>query len=134
MIIRIAHVCIIARDLAETEHFYCTVLGMTKKFEFQKHEERIGFYLHAGGSTFIEVFKGDSAGPSLPIRHICLETDDIDAVRRQLEQHGLTATAKTLGCDHSWQIWCKDPNGVDIEFHEYTDNSLQKTGGVARLT
>lgn len=135
MISRIAHVCIIARDLEETERFYCGALGMKAGFDFRRGDERVGFYLEAGGGTYIEIFRGDcgpDAGAS-PLRHLCLEVDDLDAVKRSLEAHGVSATDKSLPCDHTWQIWCKDPNGVDIEFHQYTPESLQKTGGVAQV-
>jgi catechol 2,3-dioxygenase-like lactoylglutathione lyase family enzyme len=131
MITRIAHVCIIARDLGETEQFYCGTLGFRKVFDFQKAGEIIGFYLEVGGSNYIEVFRGDPAGSACPIRHICLETQDIDGVKKRLADNGVAATDKKLGCDQSWQIWCKDPNGVDIEFHQYTEKSLQRLGGVA---
>jgi catechol 2,3-dioxygenase-like lactoylglutathione lyase family enzyme len=133
MIQRIAHVCILAKDLEETERFYCGVLGLEKGFEFHKLGKPTGFYLNAGGTTFIEVFAGNPEGTVAGLRHFCLETDDLDALQQRLEAHGIKSTAKHLGCDHSWQIWCKDPNGVDIEFHEYTDRSLQLTGGIASL-
>ena len=133
MITRIAHVCIIARDLAETERFYCEALGFRKVFDFRKGEDIVGFYLEVGNSNYIEVFRGDPAGTSTPIKHICLEAADLDEVKCRLAERGVTTTDKKLGCDQSWQIWCKDPNGMDIEFHQYTDRSLQRLGGVAAI-
>jgi len=53
---RLAHVCIGAINLAETEHFYIDLLGMDKAFDFYRDDRQIGFYLRAGESTFIEVF------------------------------------------------------------------------------
>jgi catechol 2,3-dioxygenase-like lactoylglutathione lyase family enzyme len=134
MIRRIAHVCILSRDLDAAERFYCGALGMRKGFEFRKAGELVGFYLDAGGGCHIEVFRGEGQpdAPS-PIRHFCLETDDLDAVKRRLAEHGVESTEKTLPCDHSWQIWCKDPDGISIEFHQYTADSLQLTGGVAEI-
>ncbi len=32
-----------------------------------------------------------------------------------------------MGCDHSLQFWVVDPNGVDVEFYQYTDKSAQLT-------
>lgn len=134
MITRIAHVCLVARDLEATEKFYCGALGMEKRFEFRKDGELVGFYLDAGGGTYIEVFRGEGQ-PDAPstIRHFCLETDDLDAVKRSLAEHGVESTEKKLPCDHSWQIWCKDPDGMGIEFHQYTEESLQLRGGVAEV-
>ena len=134
MVTRIAHVCIFARDLSQTERFYCDALGMTKRFDFFKDGAVVGYYLDAGGGTFIEVFGGGTtAEPNSNLRHLCLETDDLDALRARLAENGVAATEKSFGCDNAYQVWCRDPNGVDVEFHQYTDKSLQITGGVARL-
>ena len=62
MIRRLAHVCIGATDLAETERFYLDLLGLEKAFDFIRAGQQIGFYLKAGDSTFIEVFV-ENAGP-----------------------------------------------------------------------
>jgi hypothetical protein len=35
---------------------------------------------------------------------------------------------KKIGADNSWQLWCKDPTGIDMEFHQYTETSAQLTG------
>ena len=51
-----------------------------------------------------------------------------DAAQRELAAHGITTSEKKLGGDKSWQIWFKDPNGMDIELHQYTDASAQVTG------
>ena len=134
MIKRIAHVCILARDLGAAEWFYCTALGLTKKFEFRRGGDVIGFYLDAGGGTFIEIFRGEPAGGDSWVRHFCLEVDDIDAVKRRLDEHGVATGEKICPCDHAWQFWCKDPSGMEIEFHQYTERSLQLTGGVAELS
>ena len=60
MIKGIAHVCLSAKDLAAAEHFYCQVLGLKKRFDFVRKGEVVGFYLSAGGRTYIEVFGSDS--------------------------------------------------------------------------
>ena len=57
MIKQIAHVCIAAHDLAETERFYCTGLGFTRLFDFIRQGEVIGFYLQVSPGSFIEVFQ-----------------------------------------------------------------------------
>lgn len=62
-----------------------------------------------------------------PIRHFCLEVDDIEQVRRRLTENGYEVTDKKLGADQSWQLWTTDPSGVRIEFHQYTDRSSQVT-------
>jgi hypothetical protein len=33
-----------------------------------------------------------------------------------------------MGADDSLQFWIQDPNGLDIEFQQYTEHSSQFTG------
>lgn len=131
----IAHVCIQSADLARAEWFYCSVLGFDKRFVFKRGDKCIGFYLAIGKSNFIEVFEAPPAAytPSR-IRHFCLEVADINATYELLKRNGITVSEPKLGCDHTWQIWCKDPDDIDIEFHAYTAESCQKTGGVCNVT
>lgn len=57
-----------------------------------------------------------------------MEVEDIDAVAERLREMGVEAPEKKIGSDSSWQIWCKDPSGIDMEFHQYTEKSSQVTG------
>lgn len=135
MIKGIAHICIGTSDLAATERFYCSGLGMAKGFDFIRKGEVIGFYLKAGGSSFVEVFKREKIvpQPDAPILHLCLEVTDIDATIRQLRSCGYDVTDKAMGADESWQAWVTDPAGVRIEFHQYTTKSCQVTGSICVL-
>lgn len=128
MIQQLAHICIHTHDIQATEHFYCKALGLEKGFEFIRRGKRFGFYLKCGQHTFIEVFEGNQSEVG-NINHLALQVDDMDAVRQQIEQAGYTVGAKKLGADQSWQCWLKDPNGVRIELHEYTPQSMQLVGG-----
>ncbi len=130
MIKQMAHVCIGAKNLAETERFYCDVLGLTKKFDFDKGGEEIGFYIDLGGNTFVEVFADSemNEGQRPPIKHFCLEVEDIDAVIAAVREKGWTISDKKFGADNAWQAWINDPSGVAIELHQYTAESSQYTG------
>lgn len=128
MIKQLAHLCIHTRDLDATLAFYCDALGMTKAFDFERQGKPFGYYLNLGANTFLEVFEGDP-GAVGNINHLCLETDDLDATLARLTKHGVEATDKKLGADHSWQSWITDANGVRIELHQYTDKSMQLVGG-----
>ena len=111
MIKQLAHVCIGANDLAESEKFYCDILGLKKTFDFEKEGAPYGFYVALGATTFIEVFiQNDPANYERPImRHLCLEVDDIDAFIAAVRGKGTEVTDKKLGRDQSWQCWVKDP-------------------------
>ena len=47
VITRLAHINILAHDLAAAEQFYCGVLGMERGFDFIKNGELYGFYEQA---------------------------------------------------------------------------------------
>ncbi len=129
MIKALAHLCVFARDLNRSREFYCGVLGLPQHFDFFKDGVLFGFYLQVSPGQFIEVFQ---AGPATETRqqrihHFCFEVEDIDALREALIKHGVAVTPKKLGCDQTWQCWCKDPDGTDVEFQQYTPKSSQFT-------
>jgi lactoylglutathione lyase/glyoxylase I family protein len=129
MIKQLAHACIVSSDLAAAEKFYCGALGFRKIFDFIKAGALYGFYLALGNGTFLEVFgeaANDSSAPR--IKHLCFEVEDIDLAVEELDAKQVVHTEKKLGADHTWQIWIKDPDGIDIEFHQYTGKSSQLTG------
>ncbi len=126
----LAHICILTRDLEATSTFYCQALGMKRKFDFFKDGNLYGFYLEMSDGNYIEAFRDDAVGDRVsgPFLHLCLETDDIEASRQQLMAAGVAVSEIKKGCDNTFQIWFKDPNGLDIELHQYTAQSSQRTG------
>ena len=52
----------------------------------------------------------------------------------QMGWNDIEVTDKQLGGDNAWQVWAEDPNGVRIEFHQYTDDSMQLVGGTCPVT
>lgn len=129
MIKGFAHVCLGALDLAAVEKFYCSGLGMKKAFDFVSKGTVTGFYLEVAPGNYIEVFRQDviDAHSRSPMLHFCIEVDDIDQIGHRLIANGYEASQKMMGPDFSWQMWTKDPSGVGIEFHQYTDRSCQTT-------
>ncbi len=129
MIKRIAHLCLVSKDLTATERFYANALGLKKAFNFLRDGTVTGFYLAVGEDSFIEVFLTDQTrdGKSSAIKHLCLEVDSIDEISARVKKAGYEITDKQLGSDRSWQAWLTDPNGVRIELHEYTPASSQLT-------
>jgi len=127
LIKQMAHACIFAHDLEQTERFYRDVLGLAKAFDFRRDEQWIGFYLDLGGRTFIEVFHkpASSFSEANQINHICLETEDLDRLLAHMRAQGVEITDKKLGVDGTWQSWATDPNGVKLEIFQYTADSLQ---------
>ena len=133
---RLAHVCIGATDLAATERFYVDALGMEIAFDFVQAGERVGFYLRAGDSTFIEVF-AEKQAPNFEraiIRHFCLEVADLDAVIAAIANAGIEVSPKKLGGDGAWQAWITDPSGAQIELMQYSAESSQFSGRTVDLS
>ncbi len=133
MIVRLAHVCIESDDLESTESFY-SYLGIDRKFEFRNRQnELIGMYLDIGHDTYLEIIKVSEPCKDGIVRHFAIEVEAVDAVRKTLLEKGVEVSEKKLGVDHTWMVTCHDPNGIFIEFHEYTKRSLQKAGGSCEI-
>jgi len=130
MLKRIAHVCLNVKNLDRSLDFY-TRLGFQPVFRFTRGGRPFGVYLRLAEATFIEIF--EDPRPEAPVNtglvHFCLETDDLDSMMRELAAKGISFSEKKLGCDHTWQIWLKDPDGNAFEVHQYTQESMQFTGG-----
>jgi len=56
--------------------------------------------------------------------------EDIQTTVAELRSRALEVSDPVLGADHSWQAWLTDPDGVRIELHQYTPESLQLRGGI----
>ena len=129
MLVRLAHVCIETSKLSATENFYIA-LGAQRRFEFRNlQNELIGMYLYFGENSFIELVKISSDRPDGKIAHFALEVADIDSARSTLLERGIVVAEKCLGGDKTWMITCHDPNGIFIELHQYTADSMQHRGG-----
>ena len=128
---QLAHVCIFAKDLAETRDFYRDALGMEIVFNFHRDVAWHGFYLGANGRSHVEVFLKPEAeyAERNQINHFCLEVESIDAAVAHLRSKGVSVTEKKYACDDTWQAWIADPNGVRIELFEYSPKSAQFIGG-----
>lgn len=129
MLVRLAHICVETPDLEGTEAFY-QKLGAERRFEFRNpQEELIGMYMYFAGDSYIELVKVAEPRSEGAINHFALQVEDIDLAQQTLENAGIEVTGKELGVDHTWMITCRDPNGVYIELHQYTADSMQHRGG-----
>lgn len=127
MTTQLAHVCLGSRDLAGSYRFYHEVLNFQVIHRFINDAgELYGFFAHAGGRTFIEIFneQGDPSGPGL-FRHLCFEVDDLQALADTLRGHGFAPEITRGRTDRTLQFWISDPDGNKIEFHQYDAESIQ---------
>ncbi|MDR2693465.1 MAG: VOC family protein, partial [Chitinispirillales bacterium] len=128
---KIAHVCLYVKDLTRSVDFY-SKLGFQKRFVFNRNGNLFGAYLEFGDGNFIELFEDVSRSAVAALgrlAHFCLETPDIDAAMESLSARRIGFSPKKLGCDSTYQIWLKDPDGNEFEIHQYTENSSQLVGG-----
>lgn len=129
----LAHVCIESCDLEATEKFY-QVLGLKRQFEFRnKQNELVGFYLAFANGTYIEVIKHSNCSGDGTVKHFAIEVDNVDEAYDALVSAGYDVTGKELAGDYNWMITCRDPNGIFIELQQYTDQSMQREGGVCEV-
>jgi catechol 2,3-dioxygenase-like lactoylglutathione lyase family enzyme len=126
---RLSHVSLSSRDLAATERFYVEIMGFEIAHEFRNAAgERYGFFLHAGGGTFIECFRGEPAAGAGAFRHLCFEVDDIAGFAVRLKAHGIADVAPRRGrTDHVLQLSFVAPDGIEIEIHQHDEQSALKS-------
>jgi len=127
---RIAHVCLNVRNLERSLAFY-TRLGLEPVFRFTRKGRPFGVYLQLAEASFVEIFEDPTLATPVNtgLVHFCLETEDLDGLMADLRARGVDCGEKKLGCDATWQIWLKDPDGNAFEVHQYTRDSMQLTGG-----
>jgi catechol 2,3-dioxygenase-like lactoylglutathione lyase family enzyme len=126
---RLSHVSLSSRDLAATECFYVDILGFKIAHEFHNAAgERYGFFLHAGGGSFLECFQvKDAAAPGGMFRHLCFEVDDIGSFADHLRARGFPEIVTRRGrTDRILQFFIRDPDGVEIEFQQHDEQSALK--------
>lgn len=127
MIKQLSHTCILTNDLKCTEHFYTEVLGLKKKFNFLRNNEIIGFYLDTGNSTYIEIVETKKIlnQENSSLQHFCFEVEDIELAISNIKSKNWNIGEKYIGDDNTPHVLLKDPNGVQLELHQYTPKSAQ---------
>jgi catechol 2,3-dioxygenase-like lactoylglutathione lyase family enzyme len=130
---KLAHVCIETQDLDKTEVFY-RGLGLRRQFDFKNKDGLlVGFYLAFENESFIEVILNRMPQSDGVIKHFAIETDDIDQARADAIDAGIDVGEKEFSGDRLWMFTCRDPNGIFIEVMQYTQDSMQRVGGVCEV-
>jgi lactoylglutathione lyase len=136
MIRSLTHAAVRATDLERSVAFYRDVLGLAEHFRLKGEDGRTFLvYMKIADGQFIELFPGGSGvssnQPTSGIVHLCFEVDNIHEAYRRLTHRGIASLygEPVLAADHTWQFWIADPDGTPIEFHQFTDRSMQHTGG-----
>ncbi|MCS7458572.1 VOC family protein [Paenibacillus doosanensis] len=132
MIKRIGHLALTVKDMEQSLHFYCNVLGFAKAFELHDAADKPWIvYLKVCEGQFIELFYGGLNKPApvdkpIGFNHLCLEVEDIHAVAEHLKKNGIALDVEPkMGKDTNYQCWAKDPDGNRIEFMQLMPGSPQ---------
>ena len=125
---KLAHICLNVSNLDSSLNFYKS-LGCKVNFIFTRNGKNFGAYLEIVPGSFIELFENpeQTKKENCGLAHFCFEADDIDLIIAKLAELKISHTEKKLGCDGTYQIWLKDPDGYSFEVHQYTKDSSQFT-------
>lgn len=145
MITGIGHAAFGVRDIEQSLHFYCDILGFQRAFELKNVNPNRPpsdipqiYYLFIGNGQFLELFPNPPAaeqpatganrpgGNSASYRHLQFEVDDMQRTVTELESRGLPPSQNPprLGKDGNWQYWITDPDGNRFELMQIMPDSL----------
>ena len=110
------HFTIVTNDLSGTEAFYTNLLGFTvgprPNFRFN------GLWLYAEGVAVLHVMQVDEMpNPRKGVLdHMAFRGEGVNSLLRKLAAAGLKYELKSTPAPWvQWQVFFKDPNGVDVE-------------------
>ena len=125
-------------DVGRTADFYRDLLGLTPVelprdegaygAEIRTLEDRWGYQYH-----FVPPEPGFAARQGLPVNplvgHLAFRVDDIAAVRARLDDEGIPYSDMGEWAIEGWhQLFCADPDGRVIEFHQVLDGTDDQPG------
>lgn len=144
MEMELGHCAFQTADLARAVDFYTNKLGLVQHFALRRQDGSIWLvYLRSSSGQFIELFnipQGEFDNSRSTYRHICMVVKSIDDAARELQAKGLQLYygpttmgnkapqpfEKQMGKCGSYGFFVADPDGNQIEFHEFTEKSLQR--------
>jgi lactoylglutathione lyase len=130
MITDLGHIALAAHDLERSLSFYAR-LGIREAFRLYRDDGSLMLvYLHVAGDRFMEIFPGGPAPDPHrqgSFRHLCLLTDNLQTTVEQLRQAGVVIEREpSIGLDHNWQAWIRDPDGNAVELMQLVEESPQR--------
>ena len=116
------HFAVEVSDAERSAEFYCSLLGFTRgdKFEFPDRGRVIIFV--SLGEVRLEFLQGSDWEPFTPqhkmlgFKHLCLQTDDVDADVARLKAAGVKITTEPFDTQINSRIaFFEDPDGLMLE-------------------
>ena len=111
------HFTVLTSDLEKCKAFYIDVLGLTEgyrpPFTFP------GAWLYSGDQAILHIIAGrllptDAQGV---IDHMAFTASDLQSFIDRLNKNGITFKLQRLVGEHTWQLFCHDPDGAKVELN-----------------
>ena len=124
---RLGHVCLGTVRLEAQIEFYCEVLQCELVHSFSNLDGfRYGAFLAVGEGSFLEFFHDESErGSGGRFRHLAFQVEDLKAQAQRLGALGLKLEVRRGTTDGALLACIEDPDGNEIEFHQYDEMSVQ---------
>jgi glyoxylase I family protein len=130
--LRWSHAALNCRDIDATAEFYCRWFGFTRAATFPVGDSKIVFLRK--GEAYLELFQaadgsagGDGPTSAGTLRHIALQTDDIDQVLAEMGPQAQVSLGPLCFDEFvpGWRsVWMKDPDGTVVEVSQgYKDQT-----------
>jgi len=119
---KVHHFAIEVSDAEKSAAFYCDLLGFTRgdRFDFPDRGRVIVFV--SLGDVRLEFLQGPDGEPHvaqpkmLGFKHLCLQTDDVDAAAARLQAAGVKITTEPFDTQINSRIaFFEDPDGLMLE-------------------
>jgi catechol 2,3-dioxygenase-like lactoylglutathione lyase family enzyme len=119
----IAHAAFRVSDLEKTRSFY-ERLGFEPAFEFSKDGKTSVSYIKVNDQQFIEIYQKLDESQAVGFMHVCFESENIEALRKEYVRRGLDAGEPRKAKAGNLLDAIHDPDGRLIEFTQYMPGSL----------
>lgn len=116
----IAHAAFWTDDMKNTEQFFTDYLGYAAPYYVDIPGQPRIMLVKINDRQYVEFFE-DSENRLVKYRHTAFETDDVEAMRQYLRVAGVPVPDECTDTGLGFKaFFCKDFNGHDVEFVEYT--------------
>jgi catechol 2,3-dioxygenase-like lactoylglutathione lyase family enzyme len=119
----IAHVAFRVTDVERSRTFYRS-LGFEQAFEFADPGKPLVSYIKVNDRQFIELYGRRDESQPIGLMHMCYETPNIEAVRKEYVTRGIAAPESRKARAGNLLFSINDPGGQMIEFTQYLPGSL----------
>jgi catechol 2,3-dioxygenase-like lactoylglutathione lyase family enzyme len=123
--LRLNHMGIYVKDLAESTSFYTKKVGLREAFRFTDAAGKPVVYLQIDHDTFLEMTPAD-ADHAPGFSHAGIQVDDLESTVASLQQNGVKVENIRLGSTKAPLTNMYDPDGVRLELLAYPPESLQR--------